>query len=67
MAKKYGLEVYPCADKLVSADMSDLHCVGAVYIHLCDVPTRALVSKAVSNDILVGWPDLTKLLSLIHI
>ena len=45
----------------MAADNSDLGCIGVTYIHLGNHPTKALVATAISQDILVGWPDLRHL------
>ena len=48
-------------ERLVGADDKDLTCKGAVYIRIDDVPTKALVTTALKDELIVGWPDLIKL------
>ena len=59
--KKHGLKIYPAEDKLVSADNSDLHCVGVCYIHINGFASRTLVADSIGEDLLIGWPDLIQL------
>ena len=45
----------------MGADDRDLSCKGAVYIRINGIPTKALVTSALKNELIVGWPDLMKL------
>ena len=45
----------------MGADEQDLSCKGAVYIRINGIPTKALVTTALKEELIVGWPDLIKL------
>ena len=56
--RAYGLTLHRAKDKLVAADNSDLSCIGAVFINIQGKQIRALVSRALKDEVIIGWDDL---------
>ena len=61
LRRTYGLTKHSTTESLVAADDSDLACCGAVYINVNGLRTKALVTTALSNELIIGWRNLEDL------
>ena len=55
------MKLQPSHDKLVTADDSELGCRGFVDITVDDIPTKALVTNSLNEELIIGWPDMIRL------
>ena len=60
LQRSYGMKLQPSQDKLVTADDSELDCRGFVNLTLDDIPTKALVTDSLTEE-LIGWLDMIHL------
>ena len=61
LRKTYSMKLQPCHDKLVTADDLELDCRVFVDITVDDIPTKALVTNSLHEELIIGWPDMIHL------